>query len=237
MTFTEVNQHPVVREAEFKRLLGVPPDFAFTPLLAENAAWARAWYAAHGRPWLWARPAGSCAVTGEVVTLDAQDLTSRELARRFRAADRAVVVAASAGAEAEAEAARCWENDEPDRYFFMETYASAVVEALIAEAGARLCSWADGLGAVLLPHYSPGYPGWSVGEQARVFSLLTATGEPPGPLEVMASGMLRPKKSQLAVFALAPAGSVGAAPADLVPCHACALRHCAFRRAASAVAP
>ena len=84
MTFTEVNQHPVVREAEFKRLLGVPADFAFTPLLAENAAWARAWYAAHGRPWLWARPAGSCAVTGEVVTLDAQDLTSRELARRFR---------------------------------------------------------------------------------------------------------------------------------------------------------
>jgi hypothetical protein len=228
MTFAEANLHPAVSDAEFKRLLRVPADFTFTGVMAENAAWARDWYAVHGRPWLRAAGAESCRVDGEVTTLAGRAWTSKELARRFRSAQGAVVVAASAGPEAEAEAARCWANDEPDRYYFMETYASAVVEALLAEARARLCAWADQQGAVLLPHYSPGYHGWTVGDQASVFSLLA--GASPGPLEVMASGMLRPKKSQLAVFAVAPAGTAGAESADLIPCKYCAYRTCEFRR-------
>jgi len=230
MTFVETNRHPVVSDAEFKRLLRVPPEFEFTGQMGENAAWVRDWYAAHGRPWLWASAVESCAVAGEVTTLGGQELTSRELARRFRQAHGAVVVAASAGPEAEAEAACRWADDEPDRYYFLETFASAVVEALIAEARGRLCAWADERGDVLLPHYSPGYQGWTVGDQARVLVLLTDRGAVPGPLEVMSSGMLRPKKSQLAVFALAPAGSAGAEPADLVPCKYCAQVRCEFRR-------
>jgi hypothetical protein len=134
MTFAEANLHPAVSDAEFKRLLRVPADFTFTGVMAENAAWARDWYAVHGRPWLRAAGAESCRVDGEVTTLAGRAWTSKELARRFRSAQGAVVVAASAGPEAEAEAARCWANDEPDRYYFMETYASAVVEALLAEA-------------------------------------------------------------------------------------------------------
>ena len=234
MTFAETNLHPVVSDAEFKRLLRVPADFAFTGVMAENAAWVRGWYAAHGRPWLRATGAGSCRVDGQVTTLDGRAWTSKELARRFRSAQGAVVVAASAGPEAEAEAARCWEHDEPDRYYFLETYASAVVESLLAEARVRLCAWAEDQGTVLLPHYSPGYHGWTVGDQASVFSLLA---EPlPGPLEVMASGMLRPKKSQLAVFAVAPAGSAGAEEADLIPCKYCAHHTCDFRREPYALA-
>jgi hypothetical protein len=236
MTFTATDLHPVVSDAEFKRLLRVPVDFKFTDVMAEHTAWVRDWYTAHGRPWLRARAVGTCVVDADVTTLDGRELTSRELARRFRHAHGAVVVAASAGPEAEAEAGRCWENDEPDRYYFMETYASAVVEALVAEARARLCAWADGQGTVLLPHYSPGYHGWSISDQAAVFSLLAGAGAPPGPLEVMASGMLRPKKSQLAVFAVAPAGSTAGEPADLVPCKHCAHVKCEFRREPSALA-
>lgn len=236
MTFVETNVHPVVSDAEFKRLLQVPADFVFTDQMAEQDAWVRAWYSEHGRPWLWASDVETCSVAGEVTTVGGQELTSRELARRFRQAHGAVVVGASAGPEAEAEAARWWEQDEPDRYYFIESYASAVVEALIAEARGRLCAWADSRGSVLLPHYSPGYQGWTVGDQARVFSLLTERGTSPGPLEVMSSGMLRPKKSQLAVFALAPVGSAAAEPADLVPCKYCAQRKCTFRREAYALA-
>lgn len=230
MIFSERSFHPVVREAEFKRLLKVPPDFAFKDEMAEHAAWVKSWFAEHGRPWLWAGAVQECAVAGEVTTLGGQPLTSRELARRFRHAHGAVVVAASAGPEVEAEATRCWENDEPDRYYFLESYASAVVEALVAEARGRLCAWADARGEVLLPHYSPGYPGWSVADQAKVLALLTAQGEAPGPLDVLDSGMPRPRNSQLAVFALAPAGTPGAATADLVPCRYCALARCEFRR-------
>ncbi len=208
----------------------MPPDYVFADEMAEHAAWARDWYAAHGRPWLCAGTVAEFTVADPVVRLGGRSLTSRELARRFHAAHGAVVVAASAGPEAEAEAARCWANDSEDRYFFMEAYAAAVVEALIAEARSRLCAWTAERGEVLLPHYSPGYPGWSVADQASVFALLTAKGAMPGPLEVMASGMLQPKKSQLAVFAVAPAGTPGAATADLVPCRYCALARCSLRR-------
>ena len=237
MTFAETNHHPVVTDGEFRRLLRVPRDFAFKGQLAENAAWVRAWYAAHGRPWLWARAAATGGVEGEVTTLEDAALTSGELARRFREAHGAVVVAASAGLEAEAEAARCWAEDEPDRYYFMEAYATAVVEALIAKARVRLCAWAASQGAVVRSHYSPGYEGWSVGEHAQVLSLLTRSGPMPGPLGVMASGMLQPKKSQLAVFALAPATGAAGEPADLVPCRYCAWAQCECRREPCVLAP
>jgi len=236
MIFSEHNIHPVVAEAEFKRLLRLPADYVFADRMAENARWVREWYAEHGHPWLCARHVDGCEVTAEAVALGGRRLHSRELARRFRAASSALVVGACAGAEAETEAARQWELDEPDRYYFLETYASAVVEALIAGARGRLCAWADGRGAVLLPHYSPGYQGWSVGEQGAVFALLTEAGPLPAPLEVMSSGMLRPKKSQLAVFAVAAKGTAVAEPADLVPCKHCAHIRCEFRREAYAVA-
>jgi len=234
--FVERNLHPVVAEAEFKRLLRLPPDYVFADRMAENAHWVREWYAEHGRPWLCARHVTGCEVTAEAVTLGGRRLHSRELARRFRAAGSALVVGACAGVEAETEAARQWEIDEPDRYYFLETYASAVVEALIAEARGRLCAWADQRDEVLLPHYSPGYHGWSVGDQGAVHALLTEAGPLPATLEVMSSGMLRPKKSQLAVFAVAADGAATGEPADLVPCKYCAHVRCEFRREAYAVA-
>lgn len=234
MILRETNLHPVVRLAEFKRLLRLPLDYEFEDELAGHVGWVQSWFAAHGRPWLSAVAVERCEADGDDVRLDGVTVHSRELARRFRQARAAIVVAASAGPEAEAEAAVRWAADEPDRYYFMESYASAIVEALIAEARARLCAWADTQGRVLLPHYSPGYHGWSVGDQAKVFSLF-----PPavvaGPLEVMDSGMLRPKKSQLAVFALAAAGDAAGEPDDLVPCKYCPHLKCDFRRKAYAL--
>lgn len=237
MIFSEQNIHPAVTDAELKRLLRLPPGYVFADRMAENAEWVRSWFAAHGRPWLCAARVDGCVAEGLVVRLGGAQFESKELARRFRHAHAAFVVAASAGPEAEAEAARQWEADEPDRYYFLENFASAVVEALIAEARGRLCAAADARGEVLLPHYSPGYHGWTVGDQAAVLGLFGRGFSPPGPLEVLESGMLRPKKSQLALFALAPAGTPGAEGADLVPCKYCAHLRCEFRREAYALAP
>ena len=234
MILHETNLHPTVRLAEFKRLLRLPPDYVFGDPMAGHVAWVQSWVAAHGRPWLSAVAVERCEAEGEAVRLDGVTVHSRELARRFRKARSAIVVAASAGPEAEAEAAVRWEADEPDRYYFMESYASAIVEALIAEARARLCAWADAHDRVLLPHYSPGYHGWSVGDQGKVFSLFGASAV-AGPLEVMDSGMLRPKKSQLAVFALASKGEAADEPVDLVPCKYCPHLRCDFRREAYAL--
>lgn len=172
-------QHPVVAERDYKRFLRFPPARAFEGPLAENAAWARAWFAANARPW-------SAAIL-------ADDSTRSLAAARFPDADNFAIVAAGAGPEAEAEAAARWAAGEPDRYFFLECYAAAVVEALLADARRRLN--AD-------KHLCPGYPGWPISDNHVLLAALRAADALPGPLDVLESGMITPKKSQLAVCAL-----------------------------------
>ena len=95
--------------------------------------------------------------------------------------------------EAEAAANQCWENDEPDHYYFLECYAAAVVDELLTETRGKL-------GATT--HYSPGYPEWSISANAPLLATIKKSVNLPGPLSALDSGMLSPKKSQIAVFAL-----------------------------------
>jgi hypothetical protein len=85
----------------------------------------------------------------------------------------------------------------------------------------------------VLAHDGPGYAGWDVGEQPRLLSRLSARRRVdwPGPLDSLESGALRPKKSQLAVFGLAPRDSNEITRAALVPCHNCPAAGCQYRRA------
>lgn len=173
------NRHPDVSDADFKRFLRYPPARPLEGPLAENAAWARAWFVAHARPW-------SAAIR-------ADDRVRGLAAAWFRNTEDLAVIAVSAGLEPEAEAAARWAADEPDRYLFLECYAAAAVEALLAEARLRL--GAD-------RHYCPGYPGWSIHDSAALLAVLRAGDALPGPLTMLSSGMLAPKKSLLAVCAI-----------------------------------
>jgi hypothetical protein len=146
-------------------------------------------------------------------------------------AHSAFVVAVSAGPEAEQQAHKLWIEEKPDEYFFLETYASAVVEHLIAAAGARLCSWADGQSLAVLPHASPGYSHWDIGEQTQLLHLVQSQAALPGFLETLDSGALRPKKAQLAVFGVTRHIDRVRQLAGLTPCQSCSLANCQFRRA------
>jgi hypothetical protein len=121
----------------------------------------------------------------------------------------------------------------------MEIFGSAVVEHLVMMTGARLCAWADGRGLAVLPHYSPGYPEWEISEQARLLDLIrrTRAQQLPGELSVMESGMLRPKKSLLAVFGLTSHVDRVQRLTELVPCQNCSLSPCQYRRVPYARAP
>ena len=145
----------------------------------------------------------------------------------------AVLVAASAGSAVEAEAQRLWREEKPDEYFFLEVFGSAVVERLITTAGARLCDWAEARGLAVLPHDSPGYPDWDIGEQGRLLDLVRQGGKQPlpGELEALESGALRPKKSQLAVFGLTRHTERVRRLTELSPCQTCSYMPCQFRRA------
>jgi hypothetical protein len=227
---------PVVQvdPGEYARLLGYPRGHRLEGRAAELAAEAEAWYAAHGRPWIFAREAAALALDVDGVRLDGRRFASARLRQSLvdAGAHGAVLVAVGAGPELEAEAARRWLDEKPDEYFFLEVYGSAVVEHLVTQACARLCSWAEAQGLAVLPHDSPGYPDWDIAEQAGLHALLTSTAAPlPGALEVLDSGALRPKKSLIAVFGLTRHVDRLAHLRDLVPCERCSFTPCQYRRA------
>ena len=223
-----------VQPAEYKRLLGYPRDRMLEGRSRELGEWARAWYARHGRPWVYAREVESLAVANGSISLDGVAFSSPRLQKTLADAEAhsAILVAVSAGEEVEREAARLWREEKPDEYFFLEIFGSAVVEHLTITTGGRLCAWAEGRGMAVLPHYSPGYEKWDIAQQAALLELVRRTrGQNlPGRLEVLESGMLRPKKSLLAVFGVTKLTDRVRRLTDLIPCENCTLASCQFRR-------
>ncbi len=133
-----------------------------------------------------------------------------------------------AGPELEQQAQQLWREDKPDEYFFLEVYGSAVVEHLTTVTGAKLCGWAEDHEMAVLPHYSPGYPEWDIAEQPRLLALVKPA--LPAHLETLDSGMLRPKKSLLAVFGVTRHTGRVRRLTGLNPCENCSLPSCQFRR-------
>jgi hypothetical protein len=218
-----------VAAAEYQRLLGYPRDHVVEGRAAELAGWAREWYAQNGRPWMFVREAASVAVCGDEIAIDGEIFRSSRLAWTLSQAEAhsAMLVAVGAGPELEEEARRLWSEEKPDEYFFLEIFGSAVVEHLTTVAGAQLCGEAESNGMAVLPHYSPGYPEWDIGEQPRLRRLFPDD----LPMDVLDSGMLRPKKSLLAVFGLTRQVERVRRLTDLVPCENCSYAGCEYRRA------
>lgn len=223
-----------VQDAEYLRLLGYPPGHEPGARVRELMAWARAWYGEHGRPWVYLRRV-EYRENGERLRLDGVEFDSRRLHEHLRQHDArsAVLLAVSAGRECEEHARALWEQGRPDEYFFLEIFGSAVVEDLVARTSGRICDLAGPQGLMAIRHYSPGYTGWDVAEQNKLFHLISQgmSGSFPGPLEVLSSGMLRPKKSLLAVFGLAPTNGQVAPDARATPCENCGFSPCRYRRA------
>jgi hypothetical protein len=220
---------------EYIRLLGYPRGHILEGRARELADQARSWYTEHGRPWFYARQAESVALIGDSICIDGTPFSSVRLQSTLRQAEAhsVILVAVGAGPEAEEEARRRWADEKPDEYFFLEMYASAVVEYLTTLTGARLCDWAEQHGMAVLPHDSPGYSEWDVAEQPSLLRLIRSTRHTPFPssVDVLNSGMLRPRKTQLAVFGLTHHSDRLRRLTDLVPCERCSFGPCQYRRA------
>ena len=103
----EVNVLP----EEYIRLLGYPRGWVLEGRALELADWARAWYAANGKPWFYARPAESLEIMGDSVVIDGVGFESSRLRSTLEQAQAhsVVLVAVGAGEEAEEESRRRWE--------------------------------------------------------------------------------------------------------------------------------
>jgi hypothetical protein len=231
-----IEAHPAVaiQESELIRLLGFPRNHVLGGRSRELAQWAMTWYQQNGRPWIYGRLVNQLQIDNDRLSLDGVEFLPGRLVEQLTdaQADSAFVVAVSAGKECEETALRVWNNDKPDEYFFLETYGSAVVEHLIASAAFRICEWADREHLAVLPHYSPGYPGWDISDQTKLMRVILAdrTSVFPGRLSVLETGMLRPKKSVLAVFGITSHPDKIRRFANLIPCQNCSLADCQYRR-------
>jgi len=230
-----------VQESEYQRLLGFPKNHSMTGRARELADAARQWYAKNGRPWFYARQMNALELTDGKLRVGGTEFSSRQLHDQFAEAQAhsVVLVAVSAGRECEEHAQELWRESKPDEYFFMEMFGSAVVEHLVTVAGGRICSWADHSGAAALPHYSPGYSGWDISDQIKLWHLIRQNGTRrfDGKLDVLETGMLRPKKSLLAVIGLTRHLEKARSLAKLIPCKNCSLPNCQYRRAPYRHAP
>ena len=224
-----------VQESEYLRLLGFPRGHVLSERARELADWANHWYAQHGRPWIFARSAGGIHLSAGKVRMNEAVFSSDRLHEQFAVTEAldAMLVAVSAGGECEAKARECWQDGKPDEYFFLEMYGSAVVEHLVTQAAGRICAWAEQGGMAVLPHYSPGYTGWPVSDQLKLWGILRGNNGTPFPaaLEALETGMLRPKKSLLTVFGLTRHVEKVLPGTKLVPCENCSLSNCQYRRA------
>ena len=234
--FSLIDTKPLVeiQETEYQRLLGYPKNYLLEGRARELTDEAQAWFSSHGRPWICARELASVDLQNGAARIDGTEFSSKKLREiMFEAgAHSALLVAVSAGKECEEHARALWNEGRPDEYFFVETYGSAVVEQLITVASGRICAWADKNQMAALPHFSPGYSGWDIAEQLPLWSLFQKNfnGEFPGELEVLDSGMLRPKKSLLAVIGLTRDLEKARQFQKLIPCENCSLPDCRYRR-------
>ena len=241
--FELIDIHPDVNvlEAEYVRLLGYPRNHVLEGRPQVLAQWAREWYQQNGKPWVYARKLRTLEADRDRLRLEGIPFVSNRLCDQLvdAGADGAFVAAVSAGKECEEMAHRLWLEDKPDEYFFLETYGSAVVEYLIANTGFRFCEWADLQNSAVLPHYSPGYPGWDISDQEHLFNLIVdkRTNVFPAELRVLDTGMLNPKKSLLAVFGITSKLERVQRLTSLIPCQNCSLPSCQYRRTPYKQAP
>ena len=231
---TETNPPVDVQDAEYQRLLGYPKNHDLAGRPRELADAARKWFSENGRPWIYAREIGALELRDEKLHIAGNEFSSRQLHDSFAGsqAHSAMLVAVSAGKECEEKARQLWQESKPDEYFFMEIFGSAVVEHLVTLASGRICGWADQNKMAVLPHYSPGYSGWDIADQIKLWNLIRQNngGGFPGELDVLESGMLRPKKSLLAVFGVTRDVEQARRFAKLIPCENCSLPGCQYRR-------
>jgi hypothetical protein len=221
-----------VTPAEYARLLLIPRHKLLEDDLSLRARQARAWYAAHGRPWIGARRVEVARLDHDSVTLaTGQSFRSRALAERLRAAESHAVVAvvATAGVEAESEYRRHWTEGRPDEGFFVERFAVGVTEQLVRHAYVWACRSSQAAGETALFHASPGCGSWPLEEQGKLMSVLAGGGEATvGPVRMWPTGALSPIHSVLALVGLTRRQ---VAPTAADACRSCDLTPCSFRRA------
>ena len=190
--------------ALFRRHIGLPGCAELDSQLQSLFDQAKQWYQRHGEPWVEARQVAIERIVHDVVHLEDQlQLASPLLARGLARAEAhaLVVVAVSAGKSVDQQIDVLWKADRVDEAIFLNAYAIAMVEHFRYQASDHLRQNFCNSNTIVLPHYSPGYDGWDLVDQAQLFRLICNNRcSDSVPLELLPSSGLKPSKSTLAVY-------------------------------------
>ncbi len=189
----------------FARHLGLPGGGTHFGRCADLFEAARGWCRAYIKPWRGLRCVSIVGISGSTVTLETgHELNGPRLAERLQSARarRLAVLALSAGPGIDDEICRRWRAGRPDLAMALHAFAAGWVEERREREADRLQRALAPRGLRVLSYLSPGYRGWPLTDQRALFALVSPLG---GPIEVLDSGFLRPVRSTLAVFGLAPA--------------------------------
>ncbi len=226
---------------EYVRLLGYPRGWELEGRALELADWARDWYAKNGKPWFYARQAENFEFDGESIQIDGMPFTSKRLQSTLEQAEAhsVILVAVGAGPEAEEEAAGAgrkksrtsissWRYSHPQ-------WSSIWLQRpeRVSATGQNSTTWR------CCRTTAQDIPNGMLRSNRGLLELMKRTRrEPfPSPVEVFDSGMLRPKKTLLAVFGLTRHTDRLRRLTDLVPCENCSFGPCQYRRAPYRRAP
>ena len=114
-------------------------------------------------------------LAGEQLRVGGTEFASKQLHDQFAAA-QAHSGGAGRGERRQGmrrKARQLWREAKTGRIFLSWKYiGSAVVEHLVTIASGRICGWADQNGMAVLPHYSPGYSGWDISDQIKLWNLI-----------------------------------------------------------------
>ena len=90
---------PVVQDDEFKRLLGLPPDYELTENMVNLSQWARDWYAKNGQPWIYSHEVENFEINEDHLIIDSYPLYTKEFRKRLVSGRaHSVILVAVAGA-------------------------------------------------------------------------------------------------------------------------------------------
>ncbi len=226
-----------VSQHRLGRRLGYPdggiPEGRPRELIAE----ARHVFEENADPWRRAVEVGVVRKSGTEIALE-NDVVVRSpvLARRIELAGepRAIVVVATLGETLDRAIERCWAEEQCDLAWFLDAYAAAAVSALLAETREALGGVLDRSGLVVMPQYCPGYEGWDLRDQLKLYDLLAASSDLDPPIRILDSGMLAPVRSILGVCPLTSDASVIEESAAWNPCETCTIHDCACMKTRTA---
>jgi hypothetical protein len=205
--------------------MGVPSAADLERAVPGLAERARAHLAACADPYTFCHTIEIDAIEGDTVRLaGGTELESSGLARRLATvkAHALTAVAWTVGSGVDDAVTRLWAAGLYDESYALDAMAAALVEQMRTMECARLCG--------ALAPYSPGYDGWPLENQIVLYDMLAAVGGKPftDRVSCLDSGMLLPKKSQLAVVGLTHFPAL--VPQAASACNTCTLPRCEYRR-------